>query len=338
MYFKCIQLLRAIAAIYITLYHTTYWWDREKDAFTGIFRNGNGAIDLFFVISGFVLFQAASKFRQGLRPALFFLARRFIRIYPLYWIVLTLFFVTGLISIPGTNEGQLFKNFLLLPGFFPALLTAWTLMYEVYFYFLVTLYVLNNRFKIILKALFALSALAFVINFSGNPAVHFKLHGFYNAFVLEFLLGVAVFQLFKRIPLALAVLLLVAGSILFFSPLHIYRSHLILFGIPSAFLVAGLTNLEYRQKLKIPRAAVLAGDASYCLYLIHLPILDAMLGSVFSMYPVNRFLILLIVLAFIPASIFIHLYFEKPLLRLLNGRLSWYAAPKKEKDNGYNVF
>ena len=55
MYFRSIQFLRFIAALYITLFHVSYWWKYKQDALSGLFDNGYGAIDLFFVISGFVL-------------------------------------------------------------------------------------------------------------------------------------------------------------------------------------------------------------------------------------------------------------------------------------------
>ncbi|MBS1936051.1 MAG: acyltransferase, partial [Bacteroidetes bacterium] len=90
MFFRSIQLLRVVAAIYITLFHISYWWNKNNTSSPHIFDFGFSAVDLFFVISGFVLYQSASQYLQGAKGSFNFFFKRLLRIYPLYWFILVI--------------------------------------------------------------------------------------------------------------------------------------------------------------------------------------------------------------------------------------------------------
>jgi exopolysaccharide production protein ExoZ len=321
MYFRSIQLLRGFAAVYVTLFHLIYWWNQKNDFLTGIFNNGYGAIDLFFVISGFVVFQSAEKFKEGFRSFFYFLAKRAARIYPMYWIVSLLFLSIGFVHIPGYNVLEFCKTFLLLPGYTAIIIITWTLQYELYFYLLLGLSILNKRLRWILLGLFLLSVTSFLAGFLKGINIFIPPSGFYNEFVLEFLLGVSAVYVFKKPSFFLSVILSIAGLALFLLPLKQYSSHIISFGIPSLFLVIGLTSLEYKNKIRIPLFAVRVGDASYCLYLIHLPIIAYIFPYPASSQPFNRLLIVTFVILITLIAILLHLYVEKPLLTYINKRL-----------------
>ena len=80
-----IQYLRAIAALLVVFYHAIYQIKEYHSLFEGgIWRFGAAGVDIFFVISGFIMWVTTSG-----RPAdpLRFIGRRITRIVPLYWIV-----------------------------------------------------------------------------------------------------------------------------------------------------------------------------------------------------------------------------------------------------------
>jgi exopolysaccharide production protein ExoZ len=76
--FQSIQALRGIAAVMVTIFHAGLRFDQSETTF----RVGNAGVDIFFIISGFVMWTVAAR-RPGGPFA--FLRRRFVRLVPLYW-------------------------------------------------------------------------------------------------------------------------------------------------------------------------------------------------------------------------------------------------------------
>jgi peptidoglycan/LPS O-acetylase OafA/YrhL len=333
MYFRSIQFLRFIAALYITLFHISYWWNYKHDALGGLFDNGYGAIDLFFVISGFVVVQSAATFKTGWASFLLFLKKRFVRIYPVYWLFLLFFLITGMVNISGRTGFQIWQAIFLLPGHQGIIRTTWTLQYELYFYFLIGLTVLNRNGKYLIGALFLFSLAANSASLLAAIVYnwHIPVFGFYNEFVLEFFLGTVIWKLFNKVPFWLAILLMLTGAVLFLVPIKINASHIVAFGIPAALLLTGLTALEWQQKIKIPGFMVLLGNASYSLYLIHPPLIHTILGKLDAAYATNRWLILLFVMALSALAVLVYLKIERPLLRILNSYLQKETDKAKTK-------
>jgi peptidoglycan/LPS O-acetylase OafA/YrhL len=142
-----IQLLRFLAAILVAYTHYA-----GHEAFVGIKFGGFG-VDIFFVISGYVISLIVS--RQKNHES--FLARRFIRIVPLYWIV-TLILYIGIVISPSLASENLLKtttltnllySLVFLPNpeyarFLPVLSLGWTLNLELLFYCIVYLSLLSR--------------------------------------------------------------------------------------------------------------------------------------------------------------------------------------------------
>jgi exopolysaccharide production protein ExoZ len=332
-YFNSIQLLRFFAALYVVLFHISSPWNHTADHFTNLFNHGYGAIDLFFVISGFVVLQSGDTSNTGIRASGEFLKRRFIRLYPVYWIFLLLFLAVGWVQIKTTTIWGFWRSFFLLPGHKGIIGTSWTLQYELYFYILIALFVLNRRFKWLLVVLFALSLISMAgVVMASAFGRHFPVYGFYNEFVANFFLGCVVYVIYNRIPAGLATGLVITGVLLFFfMPVTIYLRHFISFGIPAAMLLAGLTSLENHQKIKINRWFILLGNASYCLYLIHVPIIWFVWKQIGLYYQNNRLLLLLEVAVIVVFSVLLYQYFEAPLLRFLSKRLAGFRAGQKRE-------
>jgi exopolysaccharide production protein ExoZ len=132
MYFKSIQMLRAFAAIFVVLFHLNFFWNKHGNFLPHLFDNMFGSIDLFFVISGFVLFQSAIKFKHGFRQFLIFIQKRLARLYAFYWIVMPLLVVTGLSYQKMNNWWQFLKSFFFIPSYLLVIFPTWTIIYEIY--------------------------------------------------------------------------------------------------------------------------------------------------------------------------------------------------------------
>ncbi|MEO7027698.1 MAG: acyltransferase, partial [Caulobacteraceae bacterium] len=132
-----IQYLRALAALAVVLYHALQWR-------SGGFDVGRAGVDVFFVISGFVLWRATSRHRV---TPLTFLAARASRVMPLYWLATLAVVASALVwpqFLPQVRPGwgHLLLSLAFIPHFdprglpFPTLPPGWSLDYEAGFYIL----------------------------------------------------------------------------------------------------------------------------------------------------------------------------------------------------------
>ena len=144
---QIVQFYRGIAVLLVVLFHGSEFisaryhlvpiGDTLKTGFSGVF--------LFFVISGFIILTA--HYRDGGQPGRigYYLERRFIRIYPFYWLVLM---VWGGWRVFTNKLGihELGLNALLFEGN-PSLIipVSWTLRYEIIFYALFVSFILNRK-------------------------------------------------------------------------------------------------------------------------------------------------------------------------------------------------
>ena len=320
MFFKSIQLLRAVAAIYITLFHISYWWNTNNVSSPHIFDIGFSAVDLFFVISGFVLFQSASGYLQGAKEGFYFFIKRLLRIYPLYWTILVICISFGIYKLSSVSVPEFLGIWILYPNSRFFIYSTWTISYEVFFYILLSLYVFNHRAKWGFFILLLLSILSIVKKYF-HMQISLPEIGIYNEFVFEFFLGILVAKIYKNIPIWFALFLVISGFYFFFFPLMRQPVYGIVYGLPAAFILFGLTNLEYNKKIIVPSWIVRIGNASYVLYLIHQPLIEMILPQLHFPSSVNRICYLLVILFVIVISVIIHVLIEKPMLNYFNVRL-----------------
>lgn len=134
-----IQLLRAVAAIAVVTQHVPI----------PIFGDGLWGVDLFFVISGFIMCHATARSGRN------FFLKRIIRIVPLYWLG-TLFIYALALTLPQllntttANPVDLLKSLLFIPFIkggipVPIVFQGWTLNYEMFFYGLFWISLLVSR-------------------------------------------------------------------------------------------------------------------------------------------------------------------------------------------------
>ena len=135
--------LRALAAAMVFFYHwlfeaPTSWWLGIR----AVINQAHFWVVIFFVLSGFLItVRYANGLSSGRTPPGQYLLKRLLRIYPLYWVMFTLFVVW-----PGRPVGfapdtpwRYFVGYSLTQAFFPSLYlsgsqTAWTLTLELLFY------------------------------------------------------------------------------------------------------------------------------------------------------------------------------------------------------------
>ena len=145
-----IQILRAVAAVGVVLVHAgdaLNYWGHTHVTWT---LRGNAGVDMFFLISGFVMVYISWQ-RFGERSAsISFFTRRIIRIVPLYWLVTTVYvllghhtvhsIVTSYLFIPDTSGGP--AN---IETIHPVVPQGWTLRYEMFFYLLFGVCITGSR-------------------------------------------------------------------------------------------------------------------------------------------------------------------------------------------------
>lgn len=263
--FFSIQLLRFVAAFLVALSHAAYvtapYWESQSIGY--YFYFGGCGVHIFFVISGFVMVVSS----DGLNPNEF-LVRRAIRIFPIYWI-----YAAAYMAYSGIPQDAVL-GLALLPGHSSSIIgQGWTLSYEVFFYIcfaaIIPLGMIGGgmALTIFFVALISLRWLIKVGPFTDLVT---------NSLLLEFIAGMWVATLLKlwgAPSLRASVLLVVFGVGGFAGGIILGYTGLpsvIVWGVPSALLVAGCACLEWQAKLPVFLAKLsFLGDSSYSLYLLH---------------------------------------------------------------------
>jgi exopolysaccharide production protein ExoZ len=281
-----IQYLRAIAASGVVLYHGA---DSllGHDAAVIPFDYGQYGVDIFFVVSGFIMFY--TTWESAIAPADFFV-RRLVRIVPLYFLLSTLMLVIVSVAPVSFNKesgdfAAYLESVLFIPhhnpradNLEPIIGQGWTLNYEMFFY---VLFAAALSFRVRFRGALVIPVLALLV-LAGwlFPVSGAALLTYTNPLLLEFCFGIAVAASIlgpsagsgSRWPLALIALL--AASILYLYAFHAglagsepLRPFFV--GLPSALTVAILVLIELKGRLPFWAPLFLIGEASYSLYLVH---------------------------------------------------------------------
>jgi len=349
-----VQALRGIAALLVVFYHIALFL-REGvfpgiEGFPrGIWDRGWAGVDLFFIISGFIMVWTTQNAGTGPRAAGQFLWRRVTRIYPLWWlcaaVMAVYFFVTyGMPAAPdrvdSMGEAWTFalKSFALWPQTEPPLLgVGWTLIHEMWFYLVFAALLLLRRdwlvWGLVFWAVVTLGIYLSVGHMRVSAPVRFVM---LSPLSLEFIVGALAGLLFIRSqPKALSSLLPIAiltlASVWIIIAMGIglslrgqthHFSRMAVFAVPMAALIWGSSYLALRGKLNIPRALVWLGNISYSLYLTHyivLIVVRRILRSIdVSAVPPTLINIIMVVILLVGSLItawLTYCYFERPLIK-----------------------
>ncbi len=334
-----IQALRGVAALLVFAAHIKgaeidYGGGGEL-LFYG-FRMGVAGVDLFFVISGFVMVHVASAMSGGIRSSSRFLFNRGARIYPLYWVATLLLLVlyAGKKYFFGEDTAIVnpFASAFLLPDkAFPILTVGWTLVHEVYFYAVFSLFVLFPR-----RALPFLIVGWAVLIAAGDALGWRSVNAWtaiaFSPLTFEFIAGCAIAFIVRRWPARFGMLTFALGVAWLALPTALFAHQLypgvfedqhlrvLLFLPPFTLVLYGAITLETESRTTAPHWLRRTGDASYSLYLIHLPVV-LVIGKLISLIAGpgwfdNIILICLATTAGLVTAFCIHKWIEKPGLNL----------------------
>jgi exopolysaccharide production protein ExoZ len=344
-----LQVLRALAALSVAMLHA------QHDAATLAERSGRSftpaaafpweaGVDVFFVISGFIMVYASARLFGTPDGWRLFLARRIARIVPIYWAVTTVYLAIALLAPALLNVefigwGRVLASYLFIPVARPDGLVqplyglGWTLNYEMFFYTLFGLAVAWPQRSAVVGLGAGLVGLVVIGSLFGPLPQPF---GFWtHPVMLEFVYGMALALLYTSglrlagLPRALlaaaAILALVAVASLVGAAAMSFRQ--VFYGVPAAMLVAAVAFGRERRAEK-SRPALLGaavGDASYALYLIHPFVIRAgregILRTGLSGAIGPGLFIALSLAAAAVASLLVYRFFERPLTVEVRARL-----------------
>lgn len=339
-----IQALRAIAAVGVLLHHMLDSVQNYLAPAALPFdpRIGSYGVELFFVISGYVMMMVSSRKQQTAGQ---FLRDRIVRIVPLYWLLTLLACIPLLVGLRifGNTEFSaihLLTSLLFIPPTaasnppFPILFVGWTLNYEMMFYALFALAIAwvkpAHRAVLLSAAIAALVGLAAVTNwqvldFSGD------------AIIIGFAMGVLLWELQARTHIrpGSAATAIVAGVValvlLDIGDVDVLDHGRGFVSLAAALVVWGAVSLD-RDGISVGRGFLShLGDASYALYLTH-PFVLQFVGKAAIMSGINAsawgLAIVLLVMAAgsIIVALLVHRHLEKPMMAALREWKGWRKA------------
>ena len=331
-----LQVLRAVAALCVAYLHTNF-------SILGLKPFGGFGVDVFFVISGFIMAMVVSSGRGE------FFRRRVIRVVPLYWAATLLVFVVAafapaVLKATRPDVMELVKSLLFIPFrkgnglIHPVLFLGWTLNYEMFFYVIISASLLIYRRRALL-----LTSLIIIAVMIANSAIsgewQYSFVEFYSKpVVLDFIAGIVAYRLYTviRIPATLAtyfrVPLLIVACAAFLSMIWIEGA--CAFAEVTQSAVCGIASFITVLSLAVLSGAgfdtnrhwlIAVGDASYALYIVH-PYVEAVIDKFLRgripalglQYVPGLLLALACSLA---VAVIVHKKFERPVTTFLSRQL-----------------
>lgn len=349
-----LQILRALAAYLVFLTHFGPYAGSilpRPDCLTF----GAAGVDVFFVLSGFIMFVSTRGRGEGAGS---FLLRRVARVVPVYWLVtgvVALVALTGLkpIGIMELRPEYLLQSLLFLPfsrgGYIePLISVGWTLNYEMFFYVVFA--------GLLLVPSLARRALAAAAIFLGLALLGLlPLPGIYFAFytkpiILEFAAGIGLGYAYLRPtpPAPGAPVRRIAASAVAVAGLLILASQLaavsggfaleptgfvrpLVWGSAATLIVGAMLLLERHGVTLRARWLLAQGNASYSFYLVHnLMLHTAAKVAAFLLAPGAARLAVIFLVAFTASALIgdlLYRHVEAPLSAILRRRFDRRPAP-----------
>lgn len=318
--------LRGVAALAVVLFHYTTRYGQtfgHPAPLAFEFSAGFRGVDLFFMISGFVIFMTL----ENSRSARDFLVSRFSRLYPTYWAAVGLTCaVVAVFGLPGKDvslrDGLL--NLTMLPNLLQAKAVDgayWTLEIELFFYAaMLTLYLFRQLKNIrpILVAWLALHVLVWYLNAHGTRTSYLFGHLLILDHIPLFGCGIMLYRLYGHAGEAkakdVAVLCACLLTIMLVEPLGAWWTPAI-----GTIVILGLSKGRFAF-LSSP-ALVFVGAISYPLYLLHENIGFVVMRWLYGMTSNSLLVIAITVIAVVGLATLLHEAVEMPALRFIRKTL-----------------
>ena len=333
---ESIHVMRGVAAMAVAVSHLPAFFPAGSGTLPGGDGLGVGkvGVDVFFVISGFVMTVATAPLASGWRSSLGFLWRRIARVVPLYWMVtlflVALFLVDRRFGAERTLDLDLvLRSLLFVPvhgpegGIRPIVGVGWSLDYEMYFYLCmaaVIAWVPRHRLAVLAITMVTVYLVA---REWLDPRVDWVVNA---GLALEFLLGVLAAVIHRRrlaclVGLAMGVAACVAAWPAL-TGLHPYGAGVdrtMSWGAVAFVLILALTAAERRRPWRRMRWLGAMGDASYALYLTHslaFAVVQRLAGPVDGPASLPLRMLLMLAVATL-VSLAVHRWVEKPIVTRL---------------------
>jgi peptidoglycan/LPS O-acetylase OafA/YrhL len=339
-----VQALRFVAAAMVLLSHLQH----EVPSIAGVAHDGYvpwrpvffaGGVDIFFVISGFIMYTiAAADFgRPG--AAREFLVRRLLRVLPPYWLFTTAMVVAAVAFSSHVAHSQLtlvhvLASYFFIPvanaygKLFPVLILGWTLNFEMLFYVVFTVGLLFSRRRglaVIGGVIALLGVTGLVVSAPPGPFAFWC-----NPIVFEFLMGIGLAWARQRgvtwAPVA-AIASVLAGVLVMVLAMragwadHLWLARPLWMGVPACLVCAGAVFVrEQGAPGPVLRALMFGGDASFAIYLSH-PFTLTAVAALWHLTGIAEPVAYIAVAAVASTGVAAVLYaaLERPLMKRLNG-------------------
>lgn len=330
-FFKSIQACRGVAAIFVVLYHLGAVFSLEKyfnnDIFYTPFIFGKSGVYFFFVLSGYIIYTSHCDDEVSSKKFYEYFKKRFLRVYPSYWLVFISAYLILIISRVSTGDREiglalLLKALLLLPldksvvggTGSPVLVVAWTLQYEILFYI---------AFGILKYIRLLGNHVGYLIVFMACifGAINIPINFIFSPYIVLFVVGVFIGFFVRRgyVGEGLGVGCVVAGGVFFVvaAYLDISRFHyddslkVIFYGLIYSLIIYGLVSIELNGRV-VGGSNIFQkiGASSYALYLIHFPLISLLAKFFGSMEIYNIYYIWICMLfCVIFCSVVAHYYY-----------------------------
>jgi exopolysaccharide production protein ExoZ len=318
-----VQHLRGLAALMVVFHHSR---NPQAWLYNPIenFDLGHIGVDIFFVISGFIMYSVAKT-----ESAPEFVRRRLLRVVPMYWLATIVLLAVNvnwhIEKLTNARVGHIALSLFFVPHYspdepgriWPYLIPGWTLSYEMFFYLIFAIGIAARRpFALTSICLGAIVLCGWEFSIS---AAAWKTYT--DPIVLEFVMGMVIAANVHRVSAGGAALLVCMGilAVPAVELLGLPRVRLLTLGVPAACIVAGAIALEMRKPIpRLPWLSAL-GDASYSIYLFQIVALG-LVSKAFKHIPVAGMLqfVAFVVTSLVFASVLgytVYRFIEKPMLR-----------------------
>lgn len=297
-----LQYIRAVAALLVVLWHTG--WTRSV--------LGQSGVDLFFVVSGFVMMLVSRRERSPIR----FGVARLMRIVPLYWAVTLV-----AACVVQSSRTKIASSLLFWPtNLFPVVIQGWSLNLEMTYYAMFAIALLwSRRWRVPILALqLILVCIVLPALFSASKPLQI----WSNPLAFEFLTGAGLYAVWMRgaVPIGWKAWLVVMAGCAVLAATHFLGGapegwlRVVAWGMPALAIVMGSLGIERSGQL--PRVPLLGrlGEASYSIYLTHILVLSLVGGLLRHLWA--PFAVLLAIPLTCAVGWAVYLGFEQPILKL----------------------
>lgn len=298
-----LQVMRGIAALFVVMFHYSGFLGQGsvyQNVYHSLFSWGIVGVDIFFVISGFIMIYTTHNKKHGITTAKKFFANRLLRVLPVYYFGLLVAFAVGgamslfhypekLTNLISALTFTVYRNDI-TPHYIDdggLYNIRWTLNYELYFYVVFSL-CLFFRYRALALATWGVLAIIVVPSLAGfTPTLSMQGYAWHNPWfgfltnpiILEFLIGVFFAYLYIGITKQVVakeikfIFALFAICILLYLGFRLFMGTLFALYIPTTLLIGivifSLCISDSLISKYIPRFLEVLGDISYSLYLLH---------------------------------------------------------------------